>query len=496
MIPPLLRRFALALLLGLALVGGVAADPFEVATYADLCKVGTGTDGWFLNASYVQTADIQCPAGSNFPRIGQSPGTPFTGTYDGNGYEIRDLQMSYGDFHTGMFIVLGSTGTLQNITLVDVDASCTTSRFGALVGLSSGTISGCTVSGDLSGTTYTGGLVGMMDGGSVTNSRSSCVIASGVQSGGLIGYMTGGTVSDCHASGSVGSTGSAYAIGGLIGHTSGTPTITDSSASGTVTVGSGSHFGGLIGNGGGGSLTRCSASGVISQTGSGGWYYGGLVGYSKLAITECYASGSVTGGYFVGGLVGSVDGGQISDSYATGAVTATEDPYMAGGLAGLFSSTINTCYASGQVSAPGASAETLDTYVGGLVGYSTGSTAPSSFWDTDTSKQTRSAAGTGKTTPQMQALATFADWSIATPADHTDETWYIVEGEDYPRLAWEGLPATPPTAAGSPAFPYSQQRKETLSFLLMCWGGLAFVGVFCVVIFLLMNGAQRGSGGI
>jgi hypothetical protein len=55
-------------------------------------------------------------------------------------------------------------------------------------------------------------------------------------------------------------------------------------------------------------------------------------------------------------------------------------------------------------------------------------------------------------------------------------------------------PTPPPSSAHS--LPYSQQRKETLSFLLMCWGALAFVGVFCVVIFLLMNGAQRGSGGI
>ena len=44
--------------------------------------------------------------------------------------------------------------------------------------------------------------------------------------------------------------------------------------------------------------------------------------------------------------------------------------------------------------------------------------------------------------------------------------------------------------------PYSAQRGETLSFLLMCWGGLAFSSVLCVVIFLLMNGAQRRSGGI
>ncbi len=28
------------------------------------------------------------------------------------------------------------------------------------------------------------------------------------------------------------------------------------------------------------------------------------------------------------------------------------------------------------------------------------------------------------------------------------------------------------------------------------FGALPFVGLFCVVIFLVMNGAQRGSGGI
>lgn len=44
--------------------------------------------------------------------------------------------------------------------------------------------------------------------------------------------------------------------------------------------------------------------------------------------------------------------------------------------------------------------------------------------------------------------------------------------------------------------PYSQQRAETIGFLLMCWGALSITTVFCVVIFLLMNGAQRSSGGV
>ena len=228
------------------------------------------------------------------------------------------------------------------------------------------------------------------------------------------------------------------------------------------------------------------------------------------------------------------------------------------------------------------------------MGYVEGGLVTSSYWDLEASGYTTSAAGTGKTTAELQALATFANWSIATPATYTDEVWYLVPGEDYPRLAWEGVPsvaplvaafsatptsgtapltvtftdastgapttwawtfddgatstaqspshtyaaagtytvvltvtnaggsdtetkagyitvtaaptpttATPtvtpaPTASSSSAhpLPYSQQRKDTMGFLLMCWGALAFVGVFCVVIFLLMNGSQRGSGGI
>jgi PKD repeat protein len=215
------------------------------------------------------------------------------------------------------------------------------------------------------------------------------------------------------------------------------------------------------------------------------------------------------------------------------------------------------------------------------------------FWNTETTGQAASRCDeVGKTTAELQTLATFNEWNIATVENYNGETWFLVEGEDYPRLAWEGLPdateptptpvsaaftaspltgtaplavqftdtstgsptswfwafgdggtslatnpshtytvagtypvaltvsragysdtatktgyitvsaapATPPPAptsvASQPAFPYSEQRKDTMGFLLMCWGALPFVGVFCVVIFLVMNGGQRGSGGI
>jgi len=66
--------------------------------------------------------------------------------------------------------------------------------------------------------------------------------------------------------------------------------------------------------------------------------------------------------------------------------------------------------------------------------------ANSSFWDIQTSGQTKSAGGTGKTTAQMHAVKTFlaAGWDfVGETANGADDTWWIDEGKDYPRLWWE-----------------------------------------------------------
>ena len=64
----------------------------------------------------------------------------------------------------------------------------------------------------------------------------------------------------------------------------------------------------------------------------------------------------------------------------------------------------------------------------------------SSFWDIETSGQTTSDGGTGKTTAEMQTSSTFleAGWDFVDETENgTEDIWYISEGEDYPRLMWE-----------------------------------------------------------
>ena len=62
----------------------------------------------------------------------------------------------------------------------------------------------------------------------------------------------------------------------------------------------------------------------------------------------------------VGGLVGYNNGGTISASYATGAVTSTSGENV-GGLAGENEGTISASYATGDAAG--------NRFVGGLVGY-------------------------------------------------------------------------------------------------------------------------------
>ncbi len=83
---------------------------------------------------------------------------------------------------------------------------------------------------------------------------------------------------------------------------------------------------------------------------------------------------------------------------------------------------------------------TGNEHAGGLVGNNDNSEIRNSFWDIESSKQLFSAGGTGKTTAEMQTASTFleAGWDfVDEPANGTYDLWWILEGQDYPRLWWE-----------------------------------------------------------
>ena len=200
--------------------------------------------------------------------------------------------------------------------------------------------------------------------------------------------------------------------------------------------GAGVCVGGLTGQNRGSIRESCSC-GVIS----GFERVGGLVGNNIGTVAQCHTTASVNGVSIVGGLIGSsyTDRG-IRHCYAMGSVVGD---WTVGGLVGQsgfvgpgrrrLEGTVVGCYSSASVAGGGAGG------VGGLVGEYFGEIS-NSFWDTQTSDQVISAAGTGLTTVEMQTASTFLDagWDFTGEAENgVEEIWWIEEGRDYPRLWWE-----------------------------------------------------------
>ena len=147
----------------------------------------------------------------------------YTGTFDGGNHTITGLTINQYGSYVGMIDFLDSDGTVQNLTLENVNITGNRNMIGgggdcvgSVVGDNYGTVTACTASGNVSGTSRIGGVVGYNN-GTVT----ACYHASGNVSGtsyigGVVGRNTSGTLTACyHASGNVSGTSN---VGGVVGY--------------------------------------------------------------------------------------------------------------------------------------------------------------------------------------------------------------------------------------------------------------------------------------
>lgn len=243
-------------------------------------------------------------------------------------------------------------------------------------------------------------------------------VTGGAQIAGTLAGTNRGLISHASATGII--TGG-YRVGGLVGENN-PGTVEYCYAHVSVNAANG-RIGGLVGFNVGGTVYHSHTTANVH----GGWYVGGVVGRNVGGTVQlCYATGNISGGNSVGGLVGDTEDGVIANCYATGSATGT---FAVGGLVGYHWQTpLSNCYAVGAVGGGN-----FDH--GGLIGYRFGGSVSNSYWNTETSGQSSSAGGTGKTTTQMTTQATFTNWDFAG-------TWSIIEGDSYPWLQWQGEPGS------------------------------------------------------
>ncbi len=218
------------------------ADASKVSNLYELQAMNEDLSGNYILVNDIDASQTkQWNDGAGFAPIGELK-DPFTGTLDGQGYEIAGLYIDRPtEYGVGLFGYVGEGGQVRNVGLTGVNVT-SDSSVGGLAGSNFGLVTRCsTTGGVVSAWRSGGGLVGSNRGTVSESYSTSDAFAGNERAGGLVGSNRG-TISDSYARGRVGSTGSA---GGLAGRNY-DGTVVNSYAMGKVF--SNGASGGLVGH--------------------------------------------------------------------------------------------------------------------------------------------------------------------------------------------------------------------------------------------------------
>ena len=241
--------------------GGVPGNPYKISN-ADQLQCLSQFQSGYLSGHFKLTSNI-IMTGRTWNPIGDYA-NPFAGVFDGNGFRIVGLTVS-GGANTGMFGFIDG-GTIKNLGLEDVQVSSDGNGVGGLAGsITNGRIESSYVTGSVSGVDSVGGLAGLLDQSIVEDSYAMVNVSSTVRAGGLVAYITGNS------------------------------TISDSYVIGTL-------------------LANHHSGGIAAQISS------------SVVVTKTYTVVNILGNPSIHGmLVASNQGGDVSDSYWSGAGDAVGD---------------------------------------------------------------------------------------------------------------------------------------------------------------------------
>ena len=221
--------------------------------------------------------------------------SPYTGTFDGDGYNIAGVYTvptaGSSGMNVGLFGYVGA-GNVKNVVMVD-GLVCGKENVGGIIGyLSGGSVTDCVCSSEVQGDRAVGGIVGNL--AASTSKVTTCA---------MIGTITGTNVS--------GEQSYLQNVGGVAGY-SNRATVTKSFSSAVINAPLARYVGGIVGNSSTGSVT----SSYSTSTVTGFDRVGGIIGYNNNGtVTRCYTAGKVSGTSQVGIAFGSTTGSGVTSCY-------------------------------------------------------------------------------------------------------------------------------------------------------------------------------------
>lgn len=239
------------------------------------------TDDYTLAGDIDASSTATWNAGAGFVPIGDNS-AQFTGSIDGNGYTISDLYIDRpSEEYVTLIGYLNAAGSMTHIKMTGADLTGDRTVTG-FVGVSYGSLSKLSFSGNISGNSVLAGITG----------------------------ENGGTLTECQTAGTITGTVNSYYLGGIAGNNVGTLTNSYSS----MDISGKDLVGGLAGdNYNDGTIQYSYAVGAISGTTN----VGGLVGRNASSFEDEVFEGTVESSFY-----NSTTSGQSDTDKGTGKTTA------------------------------------------------------------------------------------------------------------------------------------------------------------------------------
>ncbi|MCR5278334.1 MAG: hypothetical protein K6E19_02725 [Lachnospiraceae bacterium] len=303
---------------GFAAGDGSRSAPYEIATPAQLAYLAKSVnDGNNYTGKYLKlTSDIDLNSKEWTPVGTDDDNYKFKGFFDGNGHSIYNLNSVKSDVrYIGLFGNALDTASIENLRVYgNLNISVTYSGSGApyIGGIAGGAfkIENCVFIGILSVTV------------------NETVEQTNV--GGIAGFVNSGGASRCINYASV--TANADRLGGVFGDANGYVDICHNygTVSSVSTMNAHAIVGGIAGKTQSNRIAFCHNEGTVKSRHAND-YLGGILGFATESVICCYNEGLVDGGYLAGGIVGTLEGGNIWHCYNKSNVKSLD---YAGGIVG------------------------------------------------------------------------------------------------------------------------------------------------------------------
>ena len=240
---------------------GSRDNPYQLGDAAALFWFAQAVNGGQAELCAVLTNDVDL-AGADWTPIGNLS-KRFKGTFDGNGYTVKDLKVS-GQENAGLF-GYAEDATIQNVI----------------------------VQGSVSGTSSAGGVAGYIRGQTriLNCGNEASVTCSGNYAGGIAGqagvYGSVNTISGCYNTADVTAEGTGSRAGGILGYDGGAAVLSDCYNTGDVQAVSYAAGIRAVNSTSNGSISSCYSLGSCTAKSMGAIAPGG--GYQSAEGTSCYA---------------------------------------------------------------------------------------------------------------------------------------------------------------------------------------------------------------